>query len=358
MPLLADRGVEIDLVALRGAPDERTRWLEERGVQPTILHARSVPQGVRRLRRYLRDRRPDVLHTALFASDTVGRLAAIATGIPVVTSLVSTPYSPFRRSNPALTPWKLDMVRFFERRMAGRTERFHAVSQGVAEHAVRELGIDPVKVTVAERGRSQERFGTITPGQRAALRGEMGGVDGVQLVLAVGRIEYPKAFDTLVDAVSRLPEHVRLAIVGHPRSHPDVRALKAMIDTTGMHDRVLLLGERQDIPQLMASADVLCVSSRYEGTSGVALEAMAAGLAIVATDVEGLRGILIDGDNAVTAAVESSGDLASALRRVLDDRDLAAALAGRARRDFDRRFTAEHAADRMAALYRNVANSG
>lgn len=250
------------------------------------------------------------------------------------------------------------MVRFFERRMAGRTERFHAVSQGVAEHAVRELGIDPVKVTVAERGRSQERFQAITPGQRAALRGEMGGVDGVQLVLAVGRIEYPKAFDTLVDAVSRLPEHVRLAIVGPPRSDPDVRALKAMIDTTGMHDRVLLLGERQDIPLLMASADVLCVSSRYEGTSGVALEAMAAGLAIVATDVEGLRGILIDGDNAVTAAVESSGDLASALRRVLDDRDLAAALAGRARRDFDRRFTAEHAADRMAALYRNVANSG
>ncbi len=186
----------------------------------------------------------------------------------------------------------------------------------------------------------------------------MGAGDGDTCVLAVGRIEYPKAFDTLAKALSHLPDSHRLAIAGVNGSSTVVAALHAAISGSGVTDRVVLLGERGDIPALMAAADVLCVSSRYEGTSGVTLEAMAAGLPIVATKAEGLQGILTDGHNAVLAEIDDPASLAQAILLVTSNDELASRLAANGKREFESRFTADVAAARMAALYREVAADG
>jgi glycosyltransferase involved in cell wall biosynthesis len=98
----------------------------------------------------------------------------------------------------------------------------------------------------------------------------------------------------------------------------------------------------------------MALPSRFEGTAGVALEAMGVGTPIVASGLVGLEGILVDGDNALLVPSGDSHALAKALARVLDDRALAAELTAVGTRDFERRFTLARSAEAMVALYRDT----
>ena len=112
-----------------------------------------------------------------------------------------------------------------------------------------------------------------------------------------------------------------------------------------------MLGHRHDVPDLLCAADVLAIPSLYEGTAGAAIEAMALRCPVVCTDVEGVRGILRDGVNALLVPAGEPALLADGLVRALHDDALADALRCRALADFEDRFTIEAAAARMEALY-------
>jgi glycosyltransferase involved in cell wall biosynthesis len=116
-----------------------------------------------------------------------------------------------------------------------------------------------------------------------------------------------------------------------------------------------MLGHRTDVGDLLVAADALAISSLFEGTAGVALEAMALGTPIVSTDLDGLRGVLRHDDTALLVERSNPRALAEGISRVLDDTQLASRLAGRARADFDNRFTLSAAAKKLADLYRSVA---
>ena len=177
---------------------------------------------------------------------------------------------------------------------------FHAVSQGVADANIRALRLPGERVTVVERGRAREVLGTWCTSRREGVRADLGVADA-QVVLAVGRQEHQKrqvdliaAVDALLDRVPR----VRVLIAGRPGN-----ATPALEHALAVHPRVAavttLLGHRLDVPDLLCAADVLAIPSAYEGTAGAALEAMALRCPVVCADVEGVRGILRDGVNAL-----------------------------------------------------------
>jgi glycosyltransferase involved in cell wall biosynthesis len=110
--------------------------------------------------------------------------------------------------------------------------------------------------------------------------------DGKPTVLSVGRLAAPKDFETLVRALARLsPKGFRAVIVG---DGPDRGALEAEVDRLGMRASVELLGERDDVRELMGEAAVFVLSSRSEGLPLSMLEAMAAGLPVIGSDVGGI----------------------------------------------------------------------
>ena len=356
-PLLRRLGVDATIVTLRTAEHDLTKQAEADGTPVRRLEASSFSGRIRELRRMVRSSDFDVVHTALFTSDQLGRVAAWGTGVPVISSFVSTPYDKSRLADPNVKEWKLRLVQTVDA-ITGRlmVDRFHAVSDGVKIANARSLHIPEDRVTVAERGRDAEVLGLRTAERRAMARSALDLSDDAEVVLNLGRLDHQKGQTVLVAAASELDQtHPNLVVLiaGKDGSASfDVRRL--LNDDPVAASHVRLLGHRNDIGDLLCACDVLAISSHFEGTAGAAVEAMALSTPIVSTDLLGLGGVLDDGRNAVLVPVGDPGQLAIGIDAVLSDRVLAARIAAEGYRDFTDRFTLDAAAERLRDLYDSV----
>lgn len=357
---LRDLGIETTIVTLKRAADGLEGIAQANGLTVLELTARGPLRQLPELRRIIRQLEPDVVHTALFGADQLGRLAAWHTGVPVLSSLVSTPYDAARLGDPNLQRWKLRVVQALDAATGLlMVSRYHAVSEGASSANARALRVPLDRVTVAERGRDISALGRPSAARRSKVRHSLGLADHVPVLLNLARQDHLKGHVDLIQATefiaARHPSVVTLIAGKAGSATATIRATLRSHAITA--ERVRLLGHRTDVGDLLAGCDVLVIPSHLEGTAGVALEAMAMGVPVVSTNVEGLRGILRDGVNALLVPPAEPRSLAHAVERVLDDNDLAARLAEQGRRDFSERFTLDAAAQRMANLYRDVARS-
>ena len=137
--------------------------------------------------------------------------------------------------------------------------------------------------------------------------------------MAVGRLVEQKNHELAIRAIAQVPD-TTLWIVGDGPLRSKLEHL-----ATDLGAPVVFTGVRQDARALMGAADAVVMPSRWEGLPLTALEALASGTPLVATSVRGLRELVTDGENALLVPEEPDA-LADALRRVLDDRELAARL--------------------------------
>ncbi len=360
LPLLRSRGIEATVVCLvrRDVGDEQT--VIDGGFDVRFLGSSRFLGRVRELRSVVRDVDPALVHTAVFDADQVGRLSALGTGVPVLGSLVNTPYVAERLADPNISRAKLSLVRGIDALTARTlTSHFHAVTEGVAADAVTSLGIGPERITVVERGRDPEVLGSRSATRRSRVRAGLGLDPGAEMILAVGRQEHQKGHVHLVEAlallVHRRPDAM-VVIAGRPGNA--TAALEDAISRTALSARVRRLGHRDDVADLLSAADVFALPSRYEGTAGAAIEALALETPVVATDLAGTRGVLVDADNARLVPVGDPPALARALAATLEDPAAAIDRARRGRALFEERFTLSGSADRMVALYAAVAERG
>jgi glycosyltransferase involved in cell wall biosynthesis len=205
--------------------------------------------------------------------------------------------------------------------------------QGVAEEdwpatvrLVRLSGLAPVAcgpgVAAALREHGLEPFATVPnavgPAPPPADRSELV-ADGTRLVVAVGRLVEQKNHELAIRAIAQVPD-ATLWVVGDGPLRSKLEHL-----ATELGAPVVFTGVRRDARALMGAADAVVMPSRWEGLPLTALEALASGTPLVATSVRGLRELVTDGENALLVPEEPDA-LAEALRRVLDDRELAARL--------------------------------
>jgi glycosyltransferase involved in cell wall biosynthesis len=235
-------------------------------------------------------------------------------------------------------------------RLAARgLHAYAAVSEDVRRRALESREIAPERLWVIDNGVDVDRFRPTDPAARTHARAALGIPDGAWVVGAVGRFAPEKDFPMLVRAVAPLlGEDLRLLLVG---DGAEMGRVRAEVDAQGVGGLVSLPGARSDIPACLAAMDVFVLSSRMEGTPIAVLEAMAAGLPLIASAVGGLPALVTHGENGF---LFPSGDEAALRARVgalRDDPPGAARVAEAGRRLVEVKHSREAMARQYLELY-------
>ena len=313
-----------------------------RTVAPTPLGfagAKRVPGVVRMLRR----ERPDVFHAHLSwpLAAKYPLMAAVLARVPAVVATIQ-----------LLPGFELDRPSLLQlRTLAAGVGRYIAVSHDIADQLVERLRWPPEKIEVVYNAVRLERF---TPIEAATLRARLTGNRERPVVLTCARLHQQKGHTFLLRAAAELPEAV-FALAG---DGPERATLEAQAAALALGDRVVFLGHRTDIPTLLAACDVFALPSLYEGSSLAVLEAMAAGRAVVSSAIGGTDELVRDGDSGLLVPPGDADALAAALRRLLADDQLRAALARRARARVERDFTPDVMSQRVTSIYERLLADG
>lgn len=273
------REVELVVVSLRTCDSEIVTRLRAAGARVVFLDtpcpARTRRLGlVLRLAGLLRETRADVLQTSLAISNIIGVLAAALTRTPVVAVLHATLDETHRHTR------KIQRLETLALRSG--TARVVAVGESVANSHQQRLGRHVIE-TVANAVPGADA--ALAPGQRRALRRELTGDADRHVVMCVGRMVPQKALPDLLKAFAlALREHPRAALV-LVGDGPERPVVESEIGLLGLGSAVTLLGNRKDVSRLLGAADLFVTASHWEGTPLAVLEAMAAGVPVIGTDV-------------------------------------------------------------------------
>lgn len=294
----------------------------------------------------IRRERVDVVHTHMSKSDLIAGLAARLCGLPVL--CVSTAHGPLRlRSAPLI------VQRFFD-----GLERW--VYRGVA-HRVISVAVSTTEELLRKRKVVRRQVVTIPNGIRphtqatAERRGEIRSRLGVKpeqpLILMVSRLTEPKAPDVLIESMPRVLQRWPQAVCLIAGEGPNRADLHALISRLGMEGVVRLLGDRDDVRDLLDACDVFALSSYSEGLSMSVLEAMAAGCPIVASDVGGMDELITHDRTGVLVAAGDAEALANALNTLIQNPALRQSLGTAALEQVDQRFSVSRQVQETAEVY-------
>jgi glycosyltransferase involved in cell wall biosynthesis len=356
-PHFLSAGLRLDVAYLSERPGIHDQLLAA-GVElfPLGTH-RDRTRTVREVRRLLRNRSPDLVHTTLFESDVAGRVAGLLSGIRVVSSLVNDSYGPEQLSDPHLVPWKIRSAQVLDLATARIVTRFHAISRHIADRMARRLLIPRSRIDVIPRGRDPTQLGPRTSARRTAARRALGISATDPLVLAAARHEYQKGLDVLVQAMpsvlSSIPD-ARLVVAG--RDGNRTAQLLEQVRQLGLDDVVRFLGARQDVPDLLCATDVFVAPSRWEGLGGSVLEAMALEAPIVASDIPPIREAVGEGTAVLVRPGDSEALATGIVGTLLEDTE-AVRRSRRGRKRFLANFTLEVVAGAMISFYERALGS-
>lgn len=359
LPKLVERGVRPVVVCLYQRVPGFQEEVLSGGFDLRFLKRRRLLGRARELRGLIRDENPLLIHTTLFEADLVGRLAAIGSGVPVMTTLANTTYDPQRiRADANLNRVKVWGVKAIDGLTARHlTDHFHAVSGAVKASLVESLRLDPETVTVIHRGRDPERLGRRTEARRASARSSLGLEADTELILNVGRHEFQKGQHHLIkafaDVVTRRPK-ASLAIAGRPGNATG--SIERLVDQLGLENKVSFLGHRGDVPDLLVAADLFVFPSLWEGLGGALIEALALEVPIVATDLPAVREVVVDEVTGLLVPPGDEGLLAKSIE-VLLGADPGRRLVAGNRSRFETIFDLDICANRLMDLMDAVALS-
>ncbi len=311
--------------------------LEAAGIPVHVepMRSRLSPLGLWRLRRRLRG--AAIVHAHMYRANVPGTIAARLARVPVVLGQVHN-----------IDTWERANQRRWDRLTARRRTATICVSRRVQENVCATLGLAPDQCPVLPNGIDLTPFEA--PLDREVARAELGlGPEEVALV-CVARLHRQKNHRGLLEAVAALPPDLppwRLLVVG---DGPERAALEAQVAETRLRDRVLFLGQRDDVPRVLRACDIAALASAKEGFSNAVLEGLAAGLPVVATDVGGNAEAITDGADGHLVPAGDMAALGERLVRLIADPDARARM-GSAARVTARRFSLETMVEQTERLY-------
>jgi glycosyltransferase involved in cell wall biosynthesis len=281
----------------------------------------------------------EVLHAHKFGSNVWGAIWGTVARTPVIIAHEQT--------------WSYEgrpVRRFLDRELiARRSDAFICVSREDRRRMIEVEGIDARKIVLAPNAIPAP----VATVQREVRR-ELGIEPGDPVVGTVCVMRAQKALDVLLRTAALLRREfprIRVLVVG---DGPERERLESLRDDLDLEDTVELLGQRSDVPDLIAAFDVAVSSSDYEGTPLAVMEYMAAGLPIVATRVGGVPELIDSGVHGLLVERRQPEGMANSIAGLLRDRVAAREMGERARERQRREFDLDVAVERLATLYEGL----
>jgi glycosyltransferase involved in cell wall biosynthesis len=355
IPTLVQSGAEKQLVLLAtGLPraefDVRVTCLTSGGPYEETLRAANIPVTILgkrfqfdplaflRLRKHLRARQPDILHTWLFAANSYGRVA--------VPRGASTRVVVSERCVDSWKSWQLGV----DRRLVGRTDCLVGNSKSVVDF-YRPLGYPDSKLRVIPNG-------VETPPRpkqsREVFRQELGIPPDAFVVMAVGRLAAQKRVADLIWSMQLLRQadsRAHLVIIGDGPLRASLEKYTREVEVTS---HVRFLGHRPEAASLLHHADLVWLGSEFEGMSNSLMEAMACGRPIVATAIPPNQELIQHSVHGFLVNVGDSAGFAQYSLKLMHEPELAARLGAAAKQRVETELSVGCMVERHIALYREI----
>jgi len=340
---LRDRGIESRLACLLDAGE----WAGEaavEGVWVGDLERNGAWRTLRGLCRYVRAHRIDLIHSHNSHPHKYAVPVSLLTRRPLV-------HTKHGRNWPDNPKWV-----WFSRQLSRFTKVVVPVSAEIEKIVTQVEKVPPVKVRTILNGVPRPRHGVT---KSSSHQRELFGLPKAAFIVgSVGRFspekQYPRLVRTFAAMRRGLPDCM-LVLVG---DGPERAKIEAAAEESGVADNALLTGMRSDVADWLACMDVFCLSSDQEGTSVTLLEAGAAGLPAVVTDVGGNAEIVEDGRTGIVVPFGDDAAMAEAFRRLASDRGLRESMGQRARERIAERYSIDSMVEQYVEVYQWAVGGG
>ena len=302
--------------------------------------------GCARLCRYLHKNCYDIVHTHTSKAGFVGRLAARVVGVPIIIHTVHG-FS-FHEQSSKLT---LQAYSFLERIAAYLCDAIVTVSFFHCDQAKQlKIGNHNTRVAIPNGINPDRVKPTKCP---KIVRAAIGVENDEIMCLSTGRLARQKGFDLLIHALKKIPlqKKIKVVIAGDGELGSD---LKNLVISLNLQGRVLFLGFRSDLADLLHSADLVALPSRWEGLSISLLEAMAAGKAIITSDISSNLEVTRNGKVAKIVHAGNSDELADVILDLISDKYEIQHLGRAALEQFQHDYTEDLMLRRYMDLYNRL----
>jgi glycosyltransferase involved in cell wall biosynthesis len=292
-----------------------------------------------RLYLHIRRIRPTILHTSLFHANLPGRVLGRLAGVPIVICS--------ERTMAMESEWRYRLNRW----TIGLVDRVIAVSVNVRDFCVSHIGLPAEKLVVIPNGVELPAEPLTSP---EAVRAELELPLAGPVIGTVSRLNPVKGVDFLIQALAQV-DGGTLVVIG---DGPKRAMLEILASYLGVAGRIHWLGHRRDVPHLLPALDVFVQPSLHEGLPNAVLEAMAAGLPVVATAVGGTPEVVVDGITGLLVPPSDPDTLAQAITILLRDSGLRHKMARAGRERVAKHFAVKRMVEQTEQLYEQLLMEG
>ena len=354
---LREKKVNIKVVVLEhrsvGIEDE----ILEGGFDVTFLAPGNIVKQTLELKKIIEKYKPDLVHSVLFRAAIRVRLCRALTRFCHIESIVNCSYSPIRYQDPQINSFGLKVYQTVNQRtQSWGTDKFLAITKEVKRHAENYIGIPGEKIEVINRGRNENPFLNFREknGTKLQNRQELGLSSDEIILIHVGRQEYQKGHISLLKAIEKNDtrfQELNVHFIFCGREGNETKKIKEFLQNHHLLTKISWLGHRSDVLKILVASDAFVFPSLFEGLGGALLEAQAAALPIICSNIEVFKEVVNKDENAFLFEVGNDEKLSQLILTLAESPSMRQEMGRKSLENFRKKFLIDEIHEKMMGFY-------
>lgn len=358
---LKENGISMKIVLLNHNDDGLQQEILDNGFEVVFLEPDNYIKQAKDIAQIIREYQPDIVQSVLYRATMRVRGAKFFTNFFHLESLVSCPYDDIRFQDPQVNSMGLRVYKLFDRLSESKgTDTFVALTEEIKKHYIEQLNVPADKIIVIPRGRKENTFLADKEQVRKEKRAELGLGKEDLVFVHVGRQEYAKGHLDILKAIAKVDEELlryRARFIFCGKKGNETSYIEDLLKKEKIQTEIKFLGHRNDIYKILVASDVFVFPSLYEGIGGGLIEAQAAGLPIICSDLRPFYEVVEKNGNALFFERRNILELCNCLLKMAESKDLRQKMGDRSIEIYNLNFKIEKIHSKMLNLYQEIRNN-